>query len=103
MSGDECGASELTTNCINYLHKRLGKEGVSSHDASPAAVQTRLYDVSASEYSALGADRNISGCRYHLGSFGLTGTLPVVHEVSSKCPSIYRGSDCVRGKARTVV
>ena len=49
MSGDECGTSELTTDCINYLHKRLGvTEGVSSHDAPPTAVQIRLSDVSAS-------------------------------------------------------
>ena len=27
MSGDECGAIELTTNCIDYLHKRLGLKG----------------------------------------------------------------------------
>ena len=50
------------------------------------------------EYSALGADRDVSGCKdvdiNHLGSCGLTGTLPVVHEVSSKGP--LSRSECVR-------
>ena len=85
---------------------------MSSHDASPAAVQVRLSDVSASSCRILSTPSGVLIVMFRdvdmegdLGSFVLTGKLPGVNEVGSICPSIAFIKEVRKhpGKARTVV